>query len=448
MNNFNITTSGSNLDLCKSAEHMKPYPSIVSKLVFLSFLTLAISASAQWSNIGSNPQQYFRQISFPSANIGYAILDDSGTAVTTFHKTTNAGNAWQQITLPSVFSTADVISMHFPSDDVGYIAFRAFVPGLIAFVYKTTNGGNDWKDVTPFDMNLGNGYMGIQFLNNDTGFAFSGNVLYKTTNGGTNWNDMVFESMGGPIEFDFNQNQHGMMGAWDGSFGYRGFIYTTEDEGATWDTLDLPVLQSAIREVQLTEDNVAYGLTSKSFADGPTLYRSDNGGASWDSLSLSFLSDSLDTASDILFTDGATGYISTYQGYIYITLDSGNTWQIDHIEPNPLNFMAASNVSVYSGGPLHTLLKKTFSTSVNEISTEANFRVFPNPANDVVQLDFPSRITGQLYLLDSKGAYVHQENLNDVQRTMLDLSSLQTSGIYLIKVQTDAGVMVQRLVVE
>lgn len=422
----------------------------VIKSAFFAFFIGVFSyhVSAQWSNIGSNPLQYFRHISFPSADIGYAILDDSGTAVTTFHKTTNAGISWQQISLPSVFSTADIIDMHFPNSNVGYIAFRAFDPSLVALVYKSTNGGNSWTDATPSNMNLGSGYMGVHFINSDSGFAFSGNTLYRTTNGGTNWTSSVFGSMGGPIEFDFNQNQHGIMGAWDGTFGYKGFIYTTENGGISWDTLKLPFLQSAIREVQMTTDNVAYGLTYKSFADGPALYRSDNGGNSWDSLSMTFLSDSVDIASDILFLNAANGYVSTYNGYIYITQDSGKTWHIDHVEPNPLNLLAASNQSIFSGGPLNTLLKKTFSTYINELPESSTFDVFPNPASDYLQVIFPQRITGQLFVLDSKGAIIQQHAVNDEQNFALNLTDKLSFGIYLIKFQTMSGVSIKRIVIE
>lgn len=408
---------------------------ILASVLFLtSFCSIV---SAQWTNIGSSPERQIRLLSFPSESIGYAIMDDSGTAATKFYKSLNAGLTWTEVPWAlGVFTSADIIDVHFPGNDVGYMAFRTFNPGLEALVYKSIDGGTNWSDVSPTNMNLGNGYMGVHFVNKDTGFVFSGNELYSTTDGGSSWQSDVFNFMGGPTEMDFNTNLHGVMGGWDGSFLYRGFIYTTTDGGVNWDTLSIPFSQSNISDVEMTDDNVAYALSGSGFGDGPTLFRSDDGGAKWDTISLSFLSDSLDMASDLLFVNASEGYMSTQGGYIYVTSDSGKTWQADHFEKPPLNLLAFNGRNVFSGGPVNTLLTKDLYGTTDEHYDGFGIRLYPNPVRDELNIMISQLNKDVLLNVHSiHGHLIYEEVITD-QQIQLSVGEY-LDGIYIITLTSD-----------
>lgn len=401
------------------------------------FLFSFSGIKAQWVNISSNPQQYFRNMSFPSEQVGYAIMDDSGTAATKFYKTVNAGNSWQHLPFQdTVFSTADIIDMHFPSDDVGYIVFRAFDSGLHAKVYKSTDAGQNWTNVTPPNMNLGTGLMDVYFANEDSGLVCSGNELYRTINAGQSWSRDTFHLYGGPTEFDFNQNHFGIMGGWDGTFNYKGFIYYTSDLGLNWDTLKLWSYQSQILEVEVTENNTAYAISGGSFNNGPTLYKSTNNGQSWDTIVLSFIYDSLDQISDMIFVNDLRGYLCTYKGYIHETTDGGMSWSIDHIDKPSLGVLAFNGKEVLCGGPLNTLLTKTIIISTPDYSAENELLVFPNPMVSQGILHFTKDVKGDIDLLNAEGKLIRKWiNVKDNQINLTDIDL--KDGLYFLRISNE-----------
>jgi hypothetical protein len=87
--------------------------------------------------------------------------------------------------------------------------------------------------------------------------------------------------------------------------------------------------------------------------------------------------------------------------------------------------------------------------SVNDIGAQINYSIYPNPANDLVQIEFHT--VGQqratLNLVDIKGAIVRRKvfQLNGgKQMIQIDLNEL-AGGVYFIQLQTQDGYAVQKL---
>jgi photosystem II stability/assembly factor-like uncharacterized protein len=402
-------------------------------LYFLTscFILSTFSANAQWIDLEPSPQKQIRQLIFTSAQNGYAIQDDSGTAKTKFYKTENAGASFEHIPWSDgIFNTAGIHGMHFVTNDVGFLAFRAFTPSLDAKIYKTSNGGLQWSDVSPTNLVVGSGWMDVYFINTDTGFALSGGTFYKTTNGGQAWSSDVLLLQGELTRFKFNSSGYGIMGGWDGTFLYKGFVFTTTDFGNTWDTLALHDVQSNVEQVDITSDTTFFAISSKHAGADRALLRSTTNGQSWDSLDIAVLKDSMDQIGDFVFLSGKNGYFCTYKGYIYETMDSGQSWTLEHKDFPSLNVLTFYGASVYCAGPVNTLLRKSLFNSIQHQATEENILIYPNPAEQYVQIEIPKGsweirvydLNGKQMLID-KG--FHESNRIDV--------SQWNDGLYIVE---------------
>ena len=89
-------------------------------------------------------------------------------------------------------------------------------------------------------------------------------------------------------------------------------------------------------------------------------------------------------------------------------------------------------------------LDQTSSTGGNH-----NFKVFPNPARDVLNIEIPSVNTKtNLYLYDVLGHIIWSNTLYKGQHfTSVQLNTVNVtySGIYFLKAQSDQGGLTQRI---
>lgn len=128
------------------------------------------------------------------------------------------------------------------------------------------------------------------------------------------------------------------------------------------------------------------------------------------------------------------GQIVLYPGD-YLVTAAGDT----------LFFNPGDTVSTFSDG---TVQVKPFIEAVGSRSiTASSYRLYPNPANGLIQIDSKNGV--QLHavtLLNLLGEVVAQQLVTN-NSTTVDVSQL-TPGIYLVQVNTSEGLQTQRLVVE
>ncbi len=88
------------------------------------------------------------------------------------------------------------------------------------------------------------------------------------------------------------------------------------------------------------------------------------------------------------------------------------------------------------------------SVGVNELKSEIEFNVFPNPANDIVNVSF-ARIQeeGMIELLDISGKLIVSKSVNGLIKTSIETQSLK-AGIYLIRASSQTGKTTKKLIVE
>jgi photosystem II stability/assembly factor-like uncharacterized protein len=205
---------------------------------------------------------------------------------------------WQK-SMPLGIYANDV---YFTSDKVGYIAGSLAGQGIII---KTTNSGVSWTKVSPANSST---FRSIWFTNASTGFALAENTLLQTTDEGSTWNRIAFID-GNPLKLQFTSPQIGYIG------GQNGTVLKTTDGGKTWKNTRVPTSGSDYyNAMSFASDSVGYVSSDFEF------FKTSDGGSNWKKLDFNNRILSID------FLNEKTGYLSTYFGGVYQTIDGGETW--------------------------------------------------------------------------------------------------------------------------
>jgi photosystem II stability/assembly factor-like uncharacterized protein len=258
------------------------------------------NGGSNWISLNSGTTQTLNSIYFVNINTGI-VCGDNATII----RTTNDGVNWSVV---STTVSSGLYSVSFSNQTNGIIcgqggtllystngganwivAEEGFMSSLYScnmvtastgyaggvnsifqpMVAKTTNGGANWNHYA-FYLNSNEGNLrGVQFLNENEGFAVS-NVwngqggISRTTNGGVNWSTQLFSSALNCVDFPSNIIAF--------SAGYSGVILKSTDGGLSW------VQQASGTNVILRDIEFADTLFGYVAGDNGTILKTTNGG--------------------------------------------------------------------------------------------------------------------------------------------------------------------------
>jgi hypothetical protein len=86
------------------------------------------------------------------------------------------------------------------------------------------------------------------------------------------------------------------------------------------------------------------------------------------------------------------------------------------------------------------------SVGVNEVENNLGLRVFPNPANEVINISLNKEVSATLTLLDVSGKVVKTQALNGIS-TSINTASLN-SGVYFVTINDGTSVSTQKVVIK
>jgi len=132
-------------------------------------------------------------------------------------------------------------------------------------------------------------------------------------------------------------------------------------------------------------------------------------------------------------------------------------WFIDNFEIIDLSSVDGNNAIVTTNegdeamaGDV-TVVNSEFTTPTNEVSEDHQFNVFPNPAKDMVIVNFKSEQIGNgtIQLLDVNGRVVKTKSINirSFNNEQISLRDL-LSGVYFVKVVTDGFSLSSKIIIE
>jgi len=137
-----------------------------------------------WFQITRPPAQYLGYFSFIDENIGWITGSSTGGGI---YKTTNGGLNWLLQTLPSGNNIYhEIYKFKIINYDTIYAVggYKDLGFRIIGLIWKTTNSGMNWGYQEP-DTSIQNGqYYALDFINANTGWAYSGNGIHTTNGGG------------------------------------------------------------------------------------------------------------------------------------------------------------------------------------------------------------------------------------------------------------------------
>lgn len=363
-------------------------------------------------------------------------------------------------------------------------------------VLRTSDGGLNWWVA---EVEEAGGTLCFQIVAEDSLTAWittqdfnggPGRALYKTADGGINWTKKLADNSGGVALYHFSDGQHwlaqnrqslGMSAdngetwvkssftgyasgeyqllhsganmsntvgdtVWSGTSGGR--VIRISNYGQKTEFFSTPLgTATAINSVAF-QDHLNGLCSSRNLNNNYRIARSTDGGATW-----AALSNQPDNTIgwNIAAVPGAPGFYvlaSNYnfdQGQVAVTTDFGESWTLEDLGQslNAVVFTSPTSGWIGSGRITSTdqpaLFKYTGSPLVGSKEIQpalSGFSVSPNPAGDVVHVNFDG-VTGQenmtATMTDLAGRVVF---LGNISGNKLDISVLDP-GIYFLKIETE-----------
>ncbi len=305
-----------------------------------------------WAQQQSGLSSTINSINFVDENTGFATGYES-----ILIKTENGGNTWTNI---HSFTEA-VTDAYFVDNNTGYLACingeiltttdggqtwttvalndnaliytingegnSVFVAGSVnygdgcngAYISRSNDGGALWQEQNYSRLKpYGTGYsiFSTNFLDDSTGwiFALESETLnvgvFQTINGGKNWNIKTSD----PTLFYFYDTD--FANSTDG-WGCNGWIYHTDDAGATWNVqYDPPPIPDELYAIHMINESTGWCVGKT----GKVVKTTD--GSTWETHSIGKSNDLY----DVYFLTSQSGWIVGESGLILKTTDAGETW--------------------------------------------------------------------------------------------------------------------------
>ncbi|MFT3751616.1 MAG: YCF48-related protein [Paludibacter sp.] len=223
-------------------------------------------------------------------------------------------------------------------------------------ILKTIDGGKTWLS-TDFQVGLSS----IYFINETTGFA-SGRKLFRTQDGGETWNEM-----------DLGYFAYGNLNFFDGKSGFLAAsnypagnsLLKTTDGGSSWrvvDNLNNIMGTHTIGKIQINNDVACL------LSNGATIYTTQDKGITWNSIdspilnSIHFINKRQAVGVGQHWYD--LGYFSN--GMLCITNDGGKSWEQKYFSPseflsiNDIDFVNDSTALAIGNSPEGCVIKLDF----------------------------------------------------------------------------------------
>lgn len=323
-------------------------------------------------------------IDFPTTNTGYASGSND-----TWYKSTDGGATWTANNLSGSFS-----DVFFIDELTGFMVGSETAQGTI---WKTTDGGSSWTFQTVATGNL----QSVKFLDSNVGYACGNNMIFKTTDQGATWTN----------------------------------VYTAGTTNAVLNSIDVLDASNAIACGGLDWD--------------PVILRTTDGGTTWN-LEAHPLDQSYNSIWEVQY-EGSAVYAVSGDAVLRST-DGGSTWTQDAVTAtNPLNFQYIEFTPAglgFVGGAGYLFTDSLIVNDINQYE-ELSVVAYPNPVKNVLQLKISGADEISVILMDMSGNLVRSELVvPDGNAMELDWFGSLTSGVYFLRIESNAEAQVIRIVRE
>lgn len=407
------------------------------KRVILFLLSLgAVSVQAQlfWEEQNNTPGEQAIFFDFVTEDHAFATFQLTGTQEKIIRQTVDNGLSWTQV--PHAIDSAQFMAFEAVNDSTIYACYRKFgSPNInVSKVFRSSDGGNSWTDLTPDTTETGYGWTSIEFTSDSVGFWVIAEKMYRTVDSGQSWSTIKLPVGHNAISMDFLNDSTGVIGTWDGTFGYHGGLLLTTDGGQTWaDTAFLSENYTLMASVRMDEGGVAYGSTA---GYNPyynhLLVRSDDMGGSWNLLPIPRSLPEFKLVSfDIQDGEGYLIEESEGNSYFYSTENAGVSWtSTQTISGTGMWHMRLENTKGFLGGPINRVFYLDRTTNISNSFSEGTMLLAPNPASNSIRVISETIKSGLVRLYTLDGQLIQEKDFTS--EMIIPIQDLP-SGLYVIE---------------
>ena len=417
--------------------------SIFCVLVFqIAYISIT---SAQWQTFENGPQLIngfrFDDVYFTSRDHG-SIISQDGYIYTTF----DGGNSWLQSEKFNVYLRA----IEYLTPEIG------FAGSLDHLFLRTDDGGITWRDIShllPGENKIlcGLSHFGESHVHGVGNYAGPA-LFFKSEDAGTTWSKVELDSLlFAAIDVYFLTDQIGYIcgsGPDTGDLIFEGRILKTIDGGNSWElVMRTGEPYTYIWKMDFLENDWIFGSVETFRGERPAIVRSQDNGLTWELVDLPRPDENYFDGQGIGFLTNEKGWFAGYGFGMYATNDGGLAWnKIDETVNVNRFFKVDSTLMLASGMELYFLDLET--TSVTTITNPTRLhlpheilQLSPNPANDVIRLKFRLDNTTSALIdinhIDGQWSRRLQKSILDkgIHDMEIDISDLKP-GSYFLSIRT------------
>jgi photosystem II stability/assembly factor-like uncharacterized protein len=193
----------------------------------------------QWQAAGTPADATLTAVTFPTDRIGYAVGHDA-----VILKSDDAGAHWRQVYADPA-QEAPLLDVWFRDAEHGYAV------GAYGLMLSTTDGGEHWSqpDSIPDDRHL---YALTGLTDGGLLLAGEAGALFRSDDNGASWHT---------LEAPYGGSFFGILHAADDSlliYGLRGHVFRSTDGGQTWQEIDTGVNAALVGATVLNDGRIAF----------------------------------------------------------------------------------------------------------------------------------------------------------------------------------------------
>ncbi len=395
-----------------------------------------------------------------------------GATIQEFTKTKNGGITWTPGTIVFTNSTSYGIANLHPFSDT--VCFAAMYPATAAnggVVVKTEDGGTTWT-VLPNSPDYSTSWLDfVHFFNVHDGLTMgdpntsSKYIIYRTSDGGNTWTQTPVANIPNCLSGEAGiTNLYDAVGdtLWFGTT--KGRIYKTTDKGLTWTVVATGLGTSAVAQPVFKNGNIGI-VTGTNNSSGAYIgiKKTTDGGATWTTLSptgyyvkVPHIDYVPGTASMWVDVSASLSSSTTNPGSSYsiddcstfLNIDTGSV-QYTSVEFYDINtgWAGGFNESPSVGGIYKWNPSVITSVTPAPYSKNSNVTIYPNPAKELITIQFPSVLTSKVTIdmynmLGEK--ILSQEVQQGTNITKINMSNMD-AGIYLLILNDGSTVITKRV---
>ncbi|MEM6346023.1 MAG: YCF48-related protein [Bacteroidota bacterium] len=400
----------------------------ILSLLFCLLLLASNTLHAQFIIQNSGTQQSLEDVRFYDSQLGI-IVGDSGTVL----RSIDGGNIWT--TVPTGINSKLSRVRFFDSQNALVIGNEP------AVILRSADGGQTWTTIT----DSSNQYYDLVILDDSIALLSTHEALLRTRDLGQTWQvhyDGPATDRLGLMSFIDAQRGFSIRG-WAG-FSPAFSIQKTTDGGGSW--TEIPMLSGQNPTIL---EALIYLNDSTGFAAGwynPHLVKTKNAGADW---SFSSVEDPQNGGQiiDMTMLNDTLGFASGWYNSIFKTIDGGANWfMLDQPFSTSIQYQGLYFLNDQLGwvvGTQGAILKTNTgggSVSVSDDLEKISFSVFPNPNFGSFQLQLKSNVKlRSLQLFDIEGRLVERFSF------VPEIITLKNSGLYMLVLDTEQGMLTQKV---